>query len=64
MDALEYHPVILAARNIPPILPPETPRGIAHPCTGPTPVPKGPDGRESELIAGKPFTAKHTVVAN
>lgn len=25
-------------------------------------VPKGPDGRESELIAGKPFTAKHTVV--
>lgn len=25
-------------------------------------VPVGPDGRESELIAGKPFTAKHTVV--
>ena len=25
-------------------------------------VPVGPDGRESELIAGKPFTSKHTVV--
>jgi alpha-ketoglutarate-dependent taurine dioxygenase len=25
-------------------------------------VPKGPDGRESELIAGRPFTAKHEVV--
>jgi alpha-ketoglutarate-dependent taurine dioxygenase len=25
-------------------------------------VPKGPDGRESELVAGRPFTAKHTVV--
>jgi len=25
-------------------------------------VPKGPDGRESELIAGQPFTAKHKVV--
>jgi alpha-ketoglutarate-dependent sulfate ester dioxygenase len=25
-------------------------------------VPVGPDGRESELIAGQPFTAKHTVV--
>lgn len=27
-------------------------------------VPKGPDGRESELIAGRPFTAKHTVVVS
>jgi taurine dioxygenase len=26
-------------------------------------VPVGPDGRESELVAGQPFTAKHTVVA-
>jgi alpha-ketoglutarate-dependent taurine dioxygenase len=25
-------------------------------------VPVGPDGRESELVAGKPFTSKHTVV--
>jgi taurine dioxygenase len=25
-------------------------------------VPVGPDGRESELVAGRPFTAKHTVV--
>jgi alpha-ketoglutarate-dependent sulfate ester dioxygenase len=25
-------------------------------------VPVGPDGRESELVAGQPFTAKHTVV--
>lgn len=25
-------------------------------------VPVGPDGRESELAAGKPFTSKHTVV--
>ena len=25
-------------------------------------VPVGPDGRESELVAGKPFTRKHTVV--
>jgi alpha-ketoglutarate-dependent sulfate ester dioxygenase len=25
-------------------------------------VPMGPDGRESELVAGQPFTAKHTVV--
>jgi taurine dioxygenase len=24
--------------------------------------PVGPDGRESELVAGEPFTAKHTVV--
>jgi alpha-ketoglutarate-dependent sulfate ester dioxygenase len=27
-------------------------------------IPRGPDGRESELIAGKPFTAKHTVVVS
>jgi taurine dioxygenase len=27
-------------------------------------VPVGPDGRESELIAGKPFTSEHTVVVN
>jgi taurine dioxygenase len=27
-------------------------------------VPVGPDGRESELIAGKPFTAEHTVVVD
>lgn len=25
-------------------------------------VPVGPDGRESELVAGKPFTSKHSVV--
>jgi alpha-ketoglutarate-dependent sulfate ester dioxygenase len=25
-------------------------------------VPVGPDGRESELVAGRPFTSKHTVV--
>jgi alpha-ketoglutarate-dependent sulfate ester dioxygenase len=25
-------------------------------------VPVGPDGRESELVAGQPFTSKHTVV--
>ena len=25
-------------------------------------VPVGPDGRESELLAGRPFTSKHTVV--
>lgn len=25
-------------------------------------VPVGPDGRESELVAGKPFTSKHTVL--
>jgi alpha-ketoglutarate-dependent taurine dioxygenase len=25
-------------------------------------VPVGPDGRESELVAGQPFTARHTVV--
>ena len=25
-------------------------------------VPVGPDGRESELVAGKPFTDKHQVV--
>jgi alpha-ketoglutarate-dependent sulfate ester dioxygenase len=25
-------------------------------------VPVGPDGRESQLVAGKPFTSKHTVV--
>jgi taurine dioxygenase len=25
-------------------------------------VPAGPDGRESELVAGQPFTARHTVV--
>jgi alpha-ketoglutarate-dependent taurine dioxygenase len=25
-------------------------------------VPVGPDGRESELVAGEPFTSKHTVV--
>ena len=25
-------------------------------------VPVGPDGRESELVAGKPFTGKHTVL--
>ena len=27
-------------------------------------VPKGPDGRESELVAGKPFTNEHTVIVN
>jgi hypothetical protein len=25
-------------------------------------VPVGPDGRASELVAGKPFTSKHNVV--
>jgi taurine dioxygenase len=27
-------------------------------------VPKGPDGRESELVAGRPFTDEHQVVVN
>jgi alpha-ketoglutarate-dependent taurine dioxygenase len=27
-------------------------------------VPVGPDGRESELVAGQPFTSKHTVVVD
>ena len=27
-------------------------------------VPVGPDGQESELVAGKPFTHKHTVVVD
>ncbi|MDF0529733.1 TauD/TfdA family dioxygenase [Tsukamurella sp. 8F] len=27
-------------------------------------VPKGPDGRESELVAGRPFTNEHTVVVD
>jgi alpha-ketoglutarate-dependent taurine dioxygenase len=27
-------------------------------------VPVGPDGRESELVAGRPFTSKHTVVVD
>ncbi|MFC0436956.1 TauD/TfdA family dioxygenase [Kutzneria buriramensis] len=27
-------------------------------------VPKGPDGRESDLVAGKPFTNEHTVVVD
>jgi taurine dioxygenase len=27
-------------------------------------VPVGPDGRESELVAGRPFTDKHVVVVD
>jgi taurine dioxygenase len=27
-------------------------------------VPVGPGGRESELVAGKPFTDKHVVVVD